>query len=137
MARHSREDWAKRIERWKDSGLTAAEFAAETGINAHSLSWWQWKLSADAKTSASAAASPSQIQANVDEGKSGRRRRRPRSSEPSDMPSATTMTFVEVTPSQRSEALEVKLTGGREVRVPVGFDAPTLERLLAILERRA
>ncbi len=32
-----REQWAKRVERWKDSGLTAKEFAAETGINAQSL----------------------------------------------------------------------------------------------------
>jgi hypothetical protein len=25
----SREEWAKRVERWKDSGLTAAEYAAD------------------------------------------------------------------------------------------------------------
>ncbi len=44
MDRTSREEWAKRVERWRDSGLTAAEFAAELGINAHSLSWWKWRL---------------------------------------------------------------------------------------------
>lgn len=135
MARHTREDWAKRIERWKESGLTAAEFAAETGINAHSLSWWQWKLSTDAKTGASSTAAPSE--ARVSEHEHETRRRRRRRSKPSDGPSPPTMTFVEVTPSPRSGALEVKLASGREIRVPVGFDAPTLERLVAILERRA
>lgn len=44
----TRQEWAKRIERWKDSGLTAAEFAAETGISAKSLSWWRWNLSTNA-----------------------------------------------------------------------------------------
>lgn len=33
MPKATRAEWAKRVERWKDSGLTAAEYAAETGIN--------------------------------------------------------------------------------------------------------
>ncbi len=37
MGRESRETWAKRVERWKDSGLTAREYAAELGIKSHSL----------------------------------------------------------------------------------------------------
>jgi hypothetical protein len=49
MAKQAREDWAKRIERWKDSGLTAKEFAVETGISARSPAWWQWKLGAEAR----------------------------------------------------------------------------------------
>ncbi len=32
-----REEWAKRVERWRDGGLTAKEFAAELGINAGSF----------------------------------------------------------------------------------------------------
>jgi hypothetical protein len=28
-----REEWAKRVERWRDSGLTTAEFAAELGVS--------------------------------------------------------------------------------------------------------
>ena len=31
--RTSREVWAKRVQRWQDSDLTAAEFAAEIGVN--------------------------------------------------------------------------------------------------------
>ena len=35
----TREEWSKRIERWKDTGLSAKDFANETGISARSLSW--------------------------------------------------------------------------------------------------
>lgn len=44
MSRATRETSAKRVERWQDSGLTAAEFAREAGLNARSLSWWRWQL---------------------------------------------------------------------------------------------
>jgi hypothetical protein len=36
-ARVEREEWAKRVERWRDSGLTTAEFATELGINPRTL----------------------------------------------------------------------------------------------------
>jgi hypothetical protein len=39
-----REEWRTRVERWRDSGLTAREFAAETGINAGTLQFWSYKL---------------------------------------------------------------------------------------------
>jgi hypothetical protein len=42
------ETWAKRVERWTDSGLTAKEYAAGLGIKAHSLTWWKWRLSSGA-----------------------------------------------------------------------------------------
>src|SRR5262245_58574018 len=45
----TREAWAKRIERWKDSGLTAKEFAAEIGISPRSLTWWRWRLASKPK----------------------------------------------------------------------------------------
>ena len=37
--------WAKRVERWKESGLTAKEFATEIGVNPRTLSHWKWMLS--------------------------------------------------------------------------------------------
>jgi hypothetical protein len=37
--RVGREEWAKRVERWRDSGLTTAEFAAEVGINPKTLTY--------------------------------------------------------------------------------------------------
>jgi DNA-binding NtrC family response regulator len=36
-ARSSRDDWRKRVERWKDSGLTAVQFASVMGINAGTI----------------------------------------------------------------------------------------------------
>jgi hypothetical protein len=44
MARATREIWAKRVERWAESGLTAAEFAGEADINARTLTFWKWRL---------------------------------------------------------------------------------------------
>jgi len=37
MARETREVWVKRVERFRDSGLTLKEFAAEVGVNAHAV----------------------------------------------------------------------------------------------------
>ena len=42
--RANRDEWRKRVDRWKDSGLTANEFVAETGINAGTLQFWGYKL---------------------------------------------------------------------------------------------
>ena len=38
--------WGERVRRWKDSGLTAAQFAAQEGLpRAQALSWWAHHLS--------------------------------------------------------------------------------------------
>ena len=42
--RVSREEWAKRVERWRDSGLTAQEFANGMGINAGTLKLWKYQF---------------------------------------------------------------------------------------------
>jgi hypothetical protein len=42
--RRRRDEWAKRVELWKDSGLTAKEFASELGVNPRSLVFWKWQL---------------------------------------------------------------------------------------------
>jgi hypothetical protein len=48
MARVSRADWIKRVERWGDSGLTAKQFAVENGVSPQSLTFWKWKLRREA-----------------------------------------------------------------------------------------
>ena len=117
-----REQWARRIQRWKDSGLPAKAFAAELGINARSLAWWKWELSKS--EAAVVTALP--------------RRRRSRSA-----PAAATLaktispiTFVEMTASLTGEPLEIVLPSTLRVRVPVGFDDATLVRLLDVMDRR-
>jgi hypothetical protein len=52
MGRATRQEWVKRIERWRDSGLTANEFAAEIDVTPTSLSYWKWKLRQESKAPA-------------------------------------------------------------------------------------
>jgi len=47
--RETPEVWAKRVERWRDSGLTSAEFAAEIDINPRTLTYWAWRVRKDGK----------------------------------------------------------------------------------------
>jgi transposase-like protein len=113
--RVSREEWAKRVERWRDSGLTTAEFAAELGINPHSLTYWAWTLKREAGG-----------EKRVWPKKSRKRLVAPRA----DVPSAP---FVEVqshTPRGQFE-LEIR---GRRLHIPASFDAQQLRSLLEILE---
>jgi len=35
-------EWAKRVERWQRSGLSAAKFGVREGIAGAQLSWWKW-----------------------------------------------------------------------------------------------
>ena len=46
MDQTSTQQRAKWVERWKDSGLTAKEFAAEAGLKASALYHWRSQLSA-------------------------------------------------------------------------------------------
>ena len=38
------EEWQKRVERWRESGLTADQYAGEAGINAGTLKYWRYRL---------------------------------------------------------------------------------------------
>jgi transposase len=119
MARSDvREVWAKRVERWKDSGLTAKEFATELGVSPHSLSWWKWRLNSTPRETAKA------------------RRTEPRSKPKPTTATVSPLTFVEMTSAVRGESIEVVLTTGVRIRLPSDFEASSLERLLGVLERR-
>ena len=122
-----REQWAKRVERWKDSGLSAKEFAAELGINERSLSWWRWQLSKGEPTTQPEQPEPRR-----------RRRRSPATSAAITKPATIPpLTFVEMaTTSISKDALEVILPTTVRICVRPGFDDGTLSRLLEVLERR-
>lgn len=96
MARADRETWVKRVERWRESGLSAAEFAAEIGVTPKSLSWWKWQLG---KASAAAATKRRKKTAKV---------------------AVTPLTFVEMTAPVQGEPIEIVFPRGVRVRVPVG-----------------
>lgn len=46
------------------------------------------------------------------------------------------LTFVELASSAGHEAIEIVFESGTRIRVPSGFDASTLARVVAVLEHR-
>ena len=119
MSRTSRAEWAKRVERWKESGLSAKEFAAETGLKASTLSYWSWKLASSGEVAGDQAESSSVM---------GGQKRRRKSAAPR---------FVEVTApaiTTSPSMLELVLSGGVLVRVSAGFDEATLTRVVRAVE---
>lgn len=102
----TRSEWDERLRRWAKSRMSIEAFAAREGIDPQRLKWWRWKLSGSPAPSASA---------------------------PRFVPVRVVESPVEQVPG--GAALEVVLTNGRVVRVPAGFDAAALERVLAIASR--
>lgn len=99
--------WAERLRRLETSGLTRREFAAREGVSPNAISWWRWTL-----------------------------RRRQEEAQAA----AQRMQFVELkvpvaTGDQTAaSSFEVVLSGKRVVRVPGGFNAGELLRLVTALE---
>jgi hypothetical protein len=114
MARTTPTEWAKRVERWRDSGLTAKEFASEINVNAGTLTAWKYKLRRES-TLAERAARPGIRKAD-------------------DVPG-----FLRVVPVQAEDArampasFEVVIGTRTVVRVPNDFDKTALIRLVRAL----
>jgi transposase-like protein len=128
MARETREEWAKRVERWRDSGLTAAEFAAEVGVNPRTLSYWKWRLGS--KRGRSLSSKPTKARSK----KASRSAARKKAAALAVRP----LSFVEVTKATSAlsgEPFEVELVSGERIRIPSSFDASSLSRLLDVLGR--
>jgi transcriptional regulator with XRE-family HTH domain len=105
--RTSRTEWQKRVARWRDSGLSADEFAAEIGVNAGTLRQWKYTLNRIARGSA---------------------RRKP---------ALDAASFVEVqsAPAASESTFQLELGADRRLHIPSNFDAAALGRLLSLLER--
>lgn len=107
----TKETWAKRVRRQESSGRTVKEFAAEIGVNANTLSHWKWKLGREAGSKGAGHGEASS-------------------------------TFVEVTSMAASswwhdgERIELVVDDRHLVRVPDGFDAETLRRVLEVVDGR-
>src|SRR5262249_20424806 len=113
MGRESREVWAKRVERWHESGLSAKEFAAELGVKAKTLHDWSWRLSAKRQTVEEAKVDARQfIEVAAPEG--GHAPERP-------------------TRRTAMEKIELVLESGLTIRVPARFEAEALRRVLAVV----
>lgn len=115
----TREAWSKRIERWKDNGLTAKDFAAEIGVSPRSLTWWRWRLDSESKIAPLAPAV--------------KRRRRRAKTRSTPTPAVT---FVEMSGVVASEPIEIVLPSSIRIRVAPSFDATTLERVVDLLTGR-
>ncbi len=109
----SRAEWQKRIERWRDSGLSAEQFAAELGINFGTLKYWKYRLGKEAAGDAVAKSPPS-------------RRSVPREASFIEVPTATVVA---------SSLFVLELGNARRLHIPAQFETSVLERLLAVLER--
>jgi hypothetical protein len=122
----AREEWAKRVERWRDSGLSCAEFSAELGVNARTLTYWKWMLGKEARG-----------EKRVWKARQARALRAPRAAASEPSRSAPVVTgLVEVQAAPRDGRFELELGAGRRLRVPMSFDAADLRRLLDVLEAR-
>jgi len=102
------------MERWRDSGLSADQFAAELGINAGTLRYWKYQLDKDARGELPGSKEEASVRAG---------------------------NFVEMRPPRIAEVagtamFELELSASRKLRIPAAFEAGALERLLSVLERR-
>jgi hypothetical protein len=114
----TREQSRERVEAWRASGLSCAQFARLSGVHPGTLSWWRWKLSSQGRREERA------------------RRRRAGAQSP--------LTWVELTPPAASTAIAaggeraIELEVGRvRLRVPDAFHPETLARVLEVLEGRS
>lgn len=114
-----RSTWAKRVERWKDSGLTAREFAAEIGVEPGALTNWKWKLRIEQGRSRCDVKAP--IMHLV------------------DRPAAQTSPEPKLVdrPAAQTSPLELVFASGVVLRVAAGFDESTLLRVVDLLGARS
>lgn len=89
--------------------MTAKEFAAETGFNAHTLTHWKWRLAADLR----AAGKPTTKFVEV-------------------VPAVPQLSQA----AMEMAAFEVMFADGRRLRVPSQFEASSVRTLLELLGGR-
>jgi transposase-like protein len=135
MGQDTRELWSKRVERWKDSGLSAREFASEMGINAQTLSYWRWKLGKKA-TKAPSKRRPTAFVEVVAEPAVELAPRVVERDQREERPEPLEIVLrdeLRIQREERPEPLEIVLRDELRIRVPVHFDAEALRRVVATL----
>jgi hypothetical protein len=109
----SRKEWQKRIERWRDSGLSAERFASELGINAGTLKYWKYRLGKAA--SGPVASEPARRSSRV--------------------PHVAPFVEVSAATAVASSPFVLELGDARRLQIPEQFEVSALERLLSVLGR--
>ena len=112
--------WLRRVQRWQRSQLTIRDYCARHHLSEPSFYGWK-RVLAERGLLSPAGAGAAAAQANSDVGS------------PTSLFVAATLADTDVAPQPRTQPLEVVLPDGLVVRVAAGFDAYTLQRLLALL----
>ena len=101
-------EWAERVRAWRESGLSAEDFARDKGFKAKLLHWWSTEFV--------------------------RRSRPPKSKSKSKSKSEPTVVMARVVPRNdaREETLAVHV-GGARIAVRPGFDVALLRRVVSAL----
>jgi hypothetical protein len=130
MKRDGRDVWAKRVARWRDSGLSGRAFATEMGINAGTLSYWAWKLRKELGDNAAVAlpiegrqSAAGWVEITAPGGVAG-------NAPKLETPGVAAPRREEI----KTSSFELVLDARRTLRVPGDFDADALRRLLAVVE---
>jgi hypothetical protein len=113
--RANRREWSRRVSQWRRSGRTSKEFAAETGLNASTLLWWSSKLKGEGGLRVAPRGKRRSLSGRALEG-------------------IGELPLVELRSCVGNDRYELELGCGRRLRIPPGFDAETLGRLLAVIE---
>jgi len=128
--RETPETWAKRVERWKDSGLTSEEYAAEVDINPRTLMYWAWKLRKEGKVALGGRRATPKHERKTPPKPSPpvpRRQRAPKNESP---------TFMELVPSPAAaEPVEI-VVRSVTVRVPQTAAADLVHRAFEFAEKQ-
>lgn len=111
--------WRRLIRRQAGSGQTVGRFCAGQGLSVHQFHWWRRTLRSRDQQATTRR----------------RRRHRPPAQAVASKSESDTLAFVPVRlPFSVGVPIEVVHPGGWVVRVPTGFDAPSLRRILASLD---
>jgi transposase-like protein len=103
--------WRRLIQEWRKSGLSVRAFCHQHDLSEPNFYTWRRTLAQRDAARAAVSFVPVRV---------------------TEAPPATT--DEESPPTPIGEALEVVLRGGRRLCVGVGFDGPTLQRLVTLLE---
>ena len=125
------------LKAWRDSGLSMAEYARRHDVPVWRLRWWKEKLERAGTKELSSKRRPAGGSSEKSKHRSGQRKRKGDvCGDQEDRGSARD--FVEVCSSSLTISGTTELAlyapGGYRVAVPVGFDAPTLRRMLSVLQ---
>lgn len=104
--------WRQAFRDWKASGQTRNQFCADRGLSRHTFEYWRSEI---AKRDTESTRPPT-----------------PPKSTPTPPPTPKPLLMpLRIVPST---PLEIRLTDGRSVLVPAGFDPKHLQAVLAVLE---